>query len=372
MPRPPLLILGASGRAAASSAFRAGFAPTVVDLFADRDLSARFPARRVDRADYPDGIEAIAATLPPGPWITAGALENHPDLVDRIARSRPLIGIGGDALRAVRDPGRWTRALREAGLPTLDCRTAADPPPTSGRWLVKPLASAAGRGIRPWSPGEAPIPPGSLLQRRASGVSMGATFVGDGRSRATLIGVTRQLLGANGAGLIVAYRGSVGPVSGDLPPAATVRIAAIGAELVRAFGLAGPFGVDFVLDGGVPYPVEINPRYTASVEVLERAGGRQVFRSLDDDRRPTGPTVVVAKRILFARRPARAPVDWPWTDPTDPNPEVADLPAPGVSLASGDPVLTVFAEGRSVAGAMAGLARRARAWRRRIDAWPCP
>jgi len=234
-----------------------------------------------------------------------------------------------------------------------------------------------------------------------------------------LIGVTRQLLGANGAGLLVAYRGSVGPISDALPPAATARMLAIGAELVRAFGLAGPFGVDVVLVGYVPYPVEINPRYTASMEVLERAGRPLAFHSLlveeshfpsrtshppgatgsagagsnrgtgraggtrskepfseskttlDGDRSP-GPSSVVAKRILFARRPALAPVDWPWTDPTDPNPEVADLPAPGVCLASKDPVLTVFAEGRSVAEAMAGLARRARTWRRRIDAWRCP
>ena len=41
----------------------------------------------------------------------------------------------------------------------------------------------------------------------------------------------------------------------------------------KAAGLRGLFGVDFVLRDGIPWPVEVNPRYTASVEVLEFAAG---------------------------------------------------------------------------------------------------
>jgi len=47
----------------------------------------------------------------------------------------------------------------------------------------------------------------------------------------------------------------------------------LGDALVSGFGLRGLFGVDCVLRDGVPYPVEINPRYTASVEVVEHALG---------------------------------------------------------------------------------------------------
>ena len=44
-----------------------------------------------------------------------------------------------------------------------------------------------------------------------------------------------------------------------------------------AFGLAGWFGVDFILRDGIPWPVEINPRYTASVEIHELASGRSLL-----------------------------------------------------------------------------------------------
>src|SRR3954469_6116964 len=99
-----VLIVGASVRAAAHSALRAGLRPGGIDLFADCDLAAIGPAVRVPPEAYPEGLEDRAAAQPSGPWMYTGGLENDPELVDRIARKRPLWGVRGDALRAVRDP----------------------------------------------------------------------------------------------------------------------------------------------------------------------------------------------------------------------------------------------------------------------------
>lgn len=222
--------------AAASSAARAGFDPTGVDLFADRDLAARFPALRVAREAYPAALADVAAGLPDSNWIYTGALENHPALVDRIARSRRLLGIGGEALRGVRDPRRWTDALRQSGLPAPDFRVEGDDPPREGRWLCKPRLSAMGMGIRRWTIGEGPIPPGFFLQAVARGSPKSACFVGDGRS-ARLVGVTGQFLGRSHEGLRVVYRGSIGPL--PLGKAATRAVARIGEVLADAFGLRG-------------------------------------------------------------------------------------------------------------------------------------
>lgn len=383
---PPLLILGASARAAAMSARRAGFAPTAVDLFADRDLAAIGPAHRVGHDAYPEALADVAARLPEAPWIYTGGLENHPDLVDRIARDRPLLGITGAALRDVRDPIRWTEALRRAGVPALDCVGAGGGRPGSGDWLLKPVASAAGRGIRPWMPGLGPIPEGWYVQRIARGSPLGACFVGDGAS-ARLAGVTRQILGASsprgtdqGSVIRTLYEGSVGPCR--LGEGATRAIARIGDALASAFGLRGLFGVDLILEGATPWAVEINPRYTASVEVLEEGLGVTL---LDEHARAFGvagvlsapargadtPGRVVAKRILWADRPAVVPEAWP-RSVADASPTVADIPAPGTILRPGDPVLTVFARGRSPRAAWLRLRARAARWRRRIDGWPSP
>ncbi len=368
MTRPTLLILGASARAAAASAARAGFAPIGVDLFADRDLAAIGPAHRVGRDDYPGALAGLAARMPNAPWIYTGGLENHPDLIDRIARDRPLLGIGGESLRAVRDPARWTEALRRADLPALPCVAAGEASPASGEWLLKPLASASGVGIRPWPIGGGPIPARGYLQAIARGVPLGACFVGIGPS-ARLVGVTRQLLRRSGFG----YRGSVGPW--PLATGARSAIARVGDVLAGAFGLRGIFGVDLVLDGASPWTVEINPRYTASVEVIEEALGLALLRDharafgavVDGPRPDRGPRRRVAKWILWARKPGVVPEDGPWDGPA-----VADIPAAGTVLRPGDPVLTVFARGPSIRAALDRLRARAARWRRRIDGWPSP
>src|SRR4051794_30449688 len=100
--RGPLLIAGASVRAAAASALRAGYAPWCVDLFGDADLERACPVRVVPLKRYPDALVAALAEGPPGPWMYTGAIENRPDLIECV--DRPLLGNPADIVRAVRDP----------------------------------------------------------------------------------------------------------------------------------------------------------------------------------------------------------------------------------------------------------------------------
>src|SRR5262245_37770646 len=97
-----LLLFGASVRAAAFSALRAGLRPWCVDLFADADLSAICPCQALPPAEYPRGFLRACADGPPGPWMYTGGLENRPALVDALARLRPLWGNAGRVLRRAR------------------------------------------------------------------------------------------------------------------------------------------------------------------------------------------------------------------------------------------------------------------------------
>ena len=74
-----LIILGATARAAAFSAQRAGMRPWCVDLFADADLARACPARRVALDAFPAGLIDALAGAPDGPVIYTGGLENRPD-----------------------------------------------------------------------------------------------------------------------------------------------------------------------------------------------------------------------------------------------------------------------------------------------------
>src|SRR5579864_7744079 len=266
-----LLLLGASVRAAAFSARRANLIPWGADLFLDTDLR-QFGQSFQHISDYSE-LLTVAEKSPPGPWMYTGALENRPGLVDQIARRRPLWGNSADVLRRVRSPLSVFKFLNEADIPCP--RIGSSQSAKSIRWLQKPKASAGGKGITWWT-GQS-LSRRNYLQEYIEGESCAAMFVA-GQGRASLLGVTHQLIGQPWlhAGTFQ-YCGSIGPIC--LEPALEQSFSRLGNALAAGFHLQGLFGVDCVMRDGIPWPVEVNPRYTASVEVLELATRIPALRS---------------------------------------------------------------------------------------------
>jgi uncharacterized protein len=370
-----LLIVGASARSAAWSARRAGLMPSAADLFADRDLASVAPCTRVCPRDYPDGLLDAADTFSPGPWIYTGAIENRPDLIEALSRQRPLRGNHAATVRDVRDPVAVSAILRAAGLPATETRSAPPNLPLEGAWLRKPLASAGGLGIEHYTGSEATPERPSYYQRRCLGPSLSAVFVGT-EAGAVLASITRQLIGRPGAAFV--YRGNVAPWR--VTDATARQLIAIGRVVAERFGLVGLFGIDFVVErDGEPRAVEVNPRYTASVEVIELAIGRPLLSDhlraceglrLQEFETPApAPRRHVAKEIVFAEAgflfEGDAPVDFPATDPFR-VPRAADIPHRGTRFAPGEPVLTVFGEGKTVGAALRALARERTWWEQRF------
>ncbi len=259
-------------RAAAHSALRAGLQPVGCDLFADEDLRSVADVLPLER--YPHGLVAAAELAPAGPWMYTGALENYPDVVARISRARPLLGNAAAALELVRDPFHVRDILQSAELPYCNVRSFDDSPFADGRWLLKPIHSAGGARIQTWAEmanqkSTNEIDEDYYFQEWAEGTPMSAVFLA-APDATWLVGMSRQLIGSESAVAgPFAYCGSIGPVSlADLPQS---RIEHIGRVIAEKCGLRGLFGIDFMFDGKDPWLTEVNPRYTASVEVLELA-----------------------------------------------------------------------------------------------------
>jgi predicted ATP-grasp superfamily ATP-dependent carboligase len=362
--RPNLLIFGASTRAAVFSALRAGLRPWCADLFADADLEARCAVWRVPFAAYPQRFLEIIGRDLPGPWMYTGALESWRLLVAEMARLRPLWGNDEGALVLSRAPWFVASLLHEAGIPHPALWLGFGQPPRHERWLVKRVAGAGGSGIRFWDGARLPKPPRRklCLQKYVEGTPAAAVYVGDG-TRARLLGATEQLVGE--PCLHAApfhYCGSIGPM--PLEPPLRWALERLGNVLVSGCVLRGLFGVDFILNDGIPWPVEVNPRYTASVEVLEYAAGipalalhRQVFDPTDPAPSipPAEEGFFLGKAILFAREALTFPEDGPWQPvlrdlrPVSEAPPFADVPHAGQRIDAGRPVLTFFARGDSPA-----------------------
>jgi predicted ATP-grasp superfamily ATP-dependent carboligase len=371
-----LLIFGASCRAAAFSALRCGLRPRCADFFADRDLVAVCETTRIDPRHAGPQFIAFAQSLPRTPWFFTGGFENHPGWVDQIAREHPLWGVAGEPLRAVRDPLQVADVLHRLGIACPSVRRVCHRLPRDGSWLKKPLRSGGGRGIQVLSTRNDRHSGLHYYQERIAGLSHSALFIGE-ESQGRLIGVTRQWVGMPGAPF--AYRGSIGPVPISEQLAAKLR--SLGSALASAFRLLGWFGIDYILRDGDPWPVEVNPRYPASIEIHELASRRGL---LADHRRaceggappgespgrtPLTPVRVVAKRILYATRTFTVP-EFAALEPESEDllavRSIADIPSPGTSFGSGDPVLTVLAAGKNQDDCCSRLTELEAGWMNRL------
>ncbi|MDA0841964.1 MAG: ATP-grasp domain-containing protein, partial [Planctomycetota bacterium] len=345
----PLLIFGASSRAAAFSAHRAGIETLCADLFADADL-ADTTTVRLSGAEYPSGLLPILEKHE-GPWLYTGALENYPDLIARAESKGELWGNTASVLGRVRDPFLLKEFADSAGLLMPRCRYELQ---EVGEWLQKPFRSGCGTGISfAASKKTNETPAGYYYQEHMSGIPCSAVFVGFD-SHCLLLGATRQLIGEGSLNVRdFKYCGNIGPLS--LTQSQGSELARMGSLLVSEYRLRGLFGVDFIRspDGISFWMLEINPRYSASVEVLELATGLNAMgyhkaafrdRGIQSLNSPSKPERIVAKAILFSDRDFKFPEIH---DPTLRWPHVADIPHPGTPMMKGQPVMTIFSEGVS-------------------------
>jgi len=367
-----VLFAGVSTRGFAESAARAGYEVVAVDGFGDLDLRARAHSVHVARSGGRFSVRAAVAAargLDADVVCYVGSFENHARAVGALAAGRVLWGNRPAVLAAVRDPVRLARALRARGLPTPAVRVTAPRAGTARRWLVKPRASGGGSGVAPWRGG--PLPRGSYVQQRVTGVPGSIVFAADGQS-AVPLGVSRALAGDARFGDVAGgfrYCGSmlVGPEEPLFG-----RACRLAATVTAAFGLVGVNGIDFVARRAVPYAVEVNPRYCASMELVERARGISIFDvharacagELPDLEHTRPAADVVGKAIVYAREDVVPEGTARWLADDD----VRDVPAPGEGIARGHPICTVFARGRSVTSCGAALAARARTVYRSLDA----
>jgi predicted ATP-grasp superfamily ATP-dependent carboligase len=360
-----LLIFGASTRAAAFSALRAGLRPWCADLFGDTDLQARCPAIRVPSDVYWRAFADLAGRELRGPWMYTGAMENRPGTLGLMARVRPLWGNQPyPALTLARSPLYVAALLRRARLPCPAVHTGRFSFPAKGTWLLKSVFGGGGRGVHLWNGKRSWQGPGKweFLQEYIEGIPCAAVYAGEGE-RVSLVGATCQLVGEPWLhARRFHYCGSIGPLS--MEPALRQALERLGAVIASGCWLRGLFGVDFVLRGGAPWPVEVNPRYTASIEIVEYTSGvsalalhRQVFEPTDPA--PSIPPArqgrFLGKAILFAREALTFPEEGPWMTvlreprPVDEVSQFADIPHAGERIEAGRPVLTFFAWGDSPA-----------------------
>jgi len=368
-----VLLAGVSVRSIAQSAAASGYPVVALDAFGDQDLRAVAETHTV-RPYSAAALVAAAGALTYDALAYTSSLENHPEAVRGLAGSRPVLGNPPEVLRRVRNAPELFALLRAAGFraPKTVVRIARR---SRRRWLAKPASSGGGHGVKFFDRGRRPAG-GRFLQEYIPGKPFSASFVANGHE-AVLIGIAEQLIGRPVLGARgFRYCGSILP----LPAAREAgrggvilrQVRSLAGFLTRECGLRGVNGIDCILRGDEVWPIEVNPRYSASMELIERAYRLPVFQihalaagagtlplfSLESKLLQGG---YWGKGILFAETDAAAPDTRPW-----PGLDIRDIPAPGESFRKGAPVCTILADGRTRREALSTLTSRAGMLKREI------
>lgn len=423
---PDLLLVGASTRALAASVRRSGFrgALSALDLFGDLDQEilcrSLVPGRDVPGGRNVASLLRAAILLRPQAVMFSGGMENHPRLLYRLERRTTILGNSARSVRLVRDPSRFFRCLDAARIPHprtwIESRAGRRIPDEAralaraGRLLWKPrlggggvriravtaaggavlgvgenpggradggaraVVSRGGRGPARGAPG---IPRGGYLQERVDGIPASVSFVADGR-RCRILGYCQGLAGEPGLGAGgFLYAGNLwGPPAAWLPAAARETLARAARHLTREFGLRGLNGIDFILAQGRPLLLEVNPRCTASMELIEEGWGRSLFavhrQACLRGRLPAPPGAEdegvpasgwLGKGILYAGERLRVGDAVPFR-----RAQARDIPRPGSVVEAGWPLCTVVARAAGTEACRRILLERAAGLRRLLAA----
>lgn len=380
-----VLVLAVSARSVSESAARAGYVTQAIDAFGDLDQLSHTPTVALSRErgiPWSARAAAVAARGSRCDFVTYGAgFENHPGVVSALATIAPVVGNPPAVLRRARDPLEVSRVLAARGF----CVPAiTDTPPASSRgtrdlsrrrWLRKPVESGGGSRISNWRTG-VPLAPRMILQERIPGVPGSVVFAADGR-RIVPLAISTQLIGDARFGASgYRYAGNI------LDHAASRPLVDAAVALARAateeLGLVGVNGIDFVARDDVPWPVEINPRYSASMELAERGYGVSIFdahvRACRGELPPFDLAgarrsgAVLGKAVLYARRTVTLGDTARWLDDRN----VRDVPHPDETIPKGRPICTIFARAESAAACELALADRAAAMYAQIERRAAP
>lgn len=354
-----ITLIGGHTRPYLENAFRHGRTPAAIDAFNDWDAAGFAHLLGID-GQCTGGRECLERwSLAEGPIIFCSPIECFPEaLLNAVAAGRKVFNAPHRAIVACRDL-TFLRGVCGDGILLPD--TIETSGPARAGWIIKNPRSAGGTGIRP----DDGAPRGSeYRQEFITGEAIGAVFYSGG-GKTVLAGVTAA---ANHGFL---YGGGVYPA--PLTEEGHTAMERFGSRAARDAGLTGWWGADFIASGAGFFLLEINPRFTAGMELIARARGLDLIggqTAATDDfcHSPrNADTVPSAEQWLGAAADNKSEDVWgnmvvyAKNDVVFKDPKkwfalgARDIPPEGRIIKAGAPALTLYARATSAAECRARL-----------------
>lgn len=268
-------IVGYSARALSAAAVDLGYDVIAVDAFGDQDLLDM--ASCVTVTNWPHDIAACISQVDCDAWLLAGGMEHHTHLLSQLSQRAPILGPTATQMRQLRSVRYWREladcdarlgwpATSRSRIQLGDCDVLFKPFRGSGGAFIACLPSIAANAPDDSSPAKR-----GYWQAFVKGKSLGVTMMLTDTG-VSLCGATASLTAADWpAPTPFIYRGSIGPIS--LTTRQQTAVLNMAARVREQLGYRGWLQADFVEgedenDDGRLWLLEINPRWTAGMEVL--------------------------------------------------------------------------------------------------------
>jgi predicted ATP-grasp superfamily ATP-dependent carboligase len=349
---PALLIIALSARPFVAAAVQAGFKVSAIDGFADSQTQAMASMTSVAPFDN-DGFQAeallaIIDTLDTNRYIGfiyGSGFEAQPTLLAEIAKRMPLLGNLPATLANVKSPRIFFSACARLGVAHPQTWTQANASlPLDG--LVKAVGASGGGHVQPYSNAKVSLDKQCYAQQKLHGLPVSVLFLAYAQ-QAALVGFNELMLAPTLA-LPYRYGGAVSQI--DLTASEQDQLLKAAQQLTAEFSLLGLNSLDAVLQDGVAYVLEINPRLSASVGLYETVDGEMSLLAMHvaackQAQTYTLPSSVavksgsVAQAVIYSELPLSIPANFIWPD------WVQDCPSPqsSIQMHAGEPICTVLA-----------------------------
>lgn len=210
-------------------------------------------------------------------------------------------------------------------------------------FIIKPKDGAGGYGVRKWDDPEN-WPEDWLLQEHLLGENISASVLSTGKEVRTLI-TSSQIVGDVKLGQKepFGYAGNITPYCG------TADIVQLAEMVIAHLDLVGSNGVDFIINDGEVYVLEVNPRIQGTFECVEKSLGINMaeahMEACHGNMVPIPlPEKFAVKMIVHAQKKSIAGnMDFRG---------IHDLPLEGVIIEVGEPVATVLSSDNMMENAL--------------------
>ena len=380
-----IAVVGFSVRAAAQLAKRAGFEVVAVDACADRDLIC--DCRSHIRLDDPNWPNALNTFYPLTPLLLTGGMEHRTQMLDVCHSVAIRRGSTASQLHSMRSLENWEKWVGRSGLGwPLTFRTLQDVKRFEKQnqtrdWLMKPFESGGGFGTTdlfntsPLADFQSSDQARFYFQERLPGVTIGVTFL-TSEFGSSVVGTTEAWKpDSKIAGTNYAYCGSYGPIA--LIDEQLVKLHCFANIAGNESGLLGLWQADFLMHLGELTLLEINPRWSASMDILDvcldlclvemhyacicmsmrpavfRKYANSCYLKAQKAMKPMlGKLIVYADDTLVVTR-TQSDEWWlqRWTcdlGSVSNRCQFADIPSAGTEISIGHPILTVLTTGTSM------------------------